>query len=100
MNDAQPVNVSILDREYLVACRADERQALTQAAQLVDERMRELRAGARTASLDRIAVLVALNLANELLGVKNSAQRVQSGLGDDLDSLKRRLDGLVERLAK
>lgn len=100
MSESQPVNVSILDREYLVACRPEERQALTQAAQMVDERMRDLRAGAKTASLDRIAVLVALNLANELLSNKSTSQKQASHLGEDLETLKRRLDGLVERLAK
>jgi cell division protein ZapA len=61
------VTVSILDREYVVGCTEAERAGLIAAASYLDGKMREVRNAARTASVDRIAVLAALNIAHELL---------------------------------
>lgn len=77
--NAEPVSVSILDREYLVACPPDERDGLRAAASLLDGRLRDLRNAARNATPERIAVLAALNLAHELL-----QQRSRSGAGSQL----------------
>lgn len=60
------VNVTILDKEYQVACRPDEKEALTTAANDLDQRMRAVRLSGSIVGLDRIAVMVALNLCHEL----------------------------------
>lgn len=67
MKNAIPVTVHILEKEYRVACPPEERDALIRAAALVDERMKTMRDTGRVLGLDRIAVVTALNLANELL---------------------------------
>ena len=61
------IDVSILGRDYKVACKEDERAELMQAVELLDARMREIRDAGKVAAVDRIAVMAALNLANELL---------------------------------
>lgn len=67
MKNTIPVTVHILEKEYRVACPPEERDALVRAAALVDERMKATRDTGRVLGLDRIAVVTALNLANELL---------------------------------
>lgn len=62
-----PVTIRILDREYQIACREDEREDLVAAAELVHERMRETRSQGKVIGTDRIAVMAALNIAHELL---------------------------------
>lgn len=94
----QPVAVSILDREYLVACTPDERAGLVAAAALLDGRMREVRNAARSATVDRIAVLAALNLAHELLQQRQSAGHVDGALEQQIAGLKGRLDGALATL--
>jgi cell division protein ZapA len=65
--DSKRVTVRILDKEYQVTCRPDEKAALLTAAQELDQRMRQVRnSGATALGLDRIAVMVALNLCHEL----------------------------------
>ncbi len=59
--------VTILDREYRLTCPEDEHAALFSAARLLDERMRHVRETGRVIGLDKIAVLVALHLARDLL---------------------------------
>ena len=64
---AVTLDVVILGRDYKVACREDEREALTEAVAYLDRRMREIRDSGRVSGAERIAVMAALNLASELL---------------------------------
>ncbi len=61
------LDVQLLGRDYKVACKEDERADLIEAVQFLDKRMREIRDGGKITGADRIAVMAALNLANELL---------------------------------
>lgn len=63
----ETVFVKILDKEYQVACPREERQALQQSAQLLDERMKAIKNTGAVIGLERIAVMAALNLSHELL---------------------------------
>ncbi|RXM00278.1 cell division protein ZapA, partial [Citrobacter sp. AAK_AS5] len=67
MNETSRVNIRILEREYQVACPPDERAALLDSAELLNARMREIRDGGRVVGLERIAVMAALNIANDLI---------------------------------
>ena len=51
------LDVSILGRDYKVACRESERAELMQAVALLDGRMREIRDTGKIAAVDRIAVM-------------------------------------------
>ena len=97
---SEPIAVSILDREFLVACTPEERPGLIAAAAMVDGRMREVRNNARSASADRIAVMAALNIAHELLQLKQSSTQTDSAIGGELDALKHRLDAMLAAHAR
>jgi cell division protein ZapA len=94
-SQAEPVSVRILDREYTVGVNADERDGLVAAARLLDARMREIRGNNRMVALDRVAVLAALNLAHEVQQLKLERDAQQRELAGTLDTLNRRLDGLL-----
>lgn len=68
------VTVQILGKEYKLSCPPDERDALLQAAKLLDERMKSLKNGGMI-GLERIAVMAALNLGYELLQARSSARQ-------------------------
>lgn len=93
---SDPVNVKILDREFTVGVEPDERESLMAAAHLLDARMREIRGSNRMAALDRVAVLTALNLAHELLQLKQAAEQRDLALNRTLGDLNRKLDGLFD----
>ena len=95
---SEPVAVQILDREYLVACTPEERAGLIAAAGLLDGKMREIRNAARSAALDRIAVMAALNLAHELIGLRQNAVQADSALDGEVGTLKGRLDAVLAAL--
>lgn len=92
---SEPVNLHIVDREYTVSCEPHERTDLMDAARLLDTRMREIRAGNRSAGVDRIAVLAALNLAHELLQSRHGADNGQREIALTLDNLSRKIDRLL-----
>lgn len=93
---SEPVNVKILDREFTVGVEPQERESLMAAAHLLDARMREIRGSNRMAALDRVAVLTALNLAHELLQLKQAAEQRDQALNRTLGDLNRKLDGLFD----
>lgn len=66
-DDGNTVLLTILNKSYRVHCPPEDRSALMESARYIDERMYRIQR--RGASLDReqIAVMVALNIANELL---------------------------------
>ena len=64
---AVQLDIQILGRDYKVACKEHERAELLAAVGFLDKRMREIRDGGKISGADRIAVMAALNLANELL---------------------------------
>lgn len=92
MSAGEPVSVHILDREYLIACTPEERPGLIAAASYLDAKMREIRSAARAATLDRIAVLAALNCAHELLGMKERASSEAASLAHHLQALNAKLE--------
>ncbi|MFO1315199.1 MAG: cell division protein ZapA [Burkholderiales bacterium] len=66
------LDVHILGRDYKVACKEHERAELLEAVAFLDGRMREIREAGKTAGVDRIAVMAALNIANELLRARKA----------------------------
>jgi cell division protein ZapA len=61
------LDIKILGRDYKVACKEHERAELQEAVGFLDQRMHEIRDGSKVTGVDRIAVMAALNLANELI---------------------------------
>lgn len=65
-DEAIPVTVEILDKEYIVSCLEDERDALLESARLLNDRLRQVRDAGKVLGTERMAVITALNLMNEL----------------------------------
>jgi cell division protein ZapA len=89
------VSVRIMEKDYLVACGAAERPALLAAAELVNLRMWEVQQAGRVVGPDRIAVTVALNLANELLQQQRKEAQLQSAVGL-VRTLRARIEAALE----
>ncbi|HEC19483.1 MAG TPA: cell division protein ZapA [Gammaproteobacteria bacterium] len=89
--DIKAISIRVLDKEYQVACPADEEPALLESARLLDEKMREIRDTRKMIGADRIAVMAALNLAHDLI----QAQTDSAG-GPSFESKLRSLQSKVE----
>ena len=91
------LDIKIMGREYKVACKEGERAELLDAVAFLDARMHEIKDGGKIAGADRIAVMAALNLANELLRERKApaapapvpAARVSGGPVDGAEARRR-----------
>lgn len=92
----EPIRVDILDREYQFACNADEREALKEAALFLDEKMRAIRDAGRLMALERIAVMTALNLSDELLRLKKNEKHRQEIVDSRIRMLVDELDDALD----
>lgn len=91
----EAVNLQILDREYTVGCADGERDSLLSAARLLDEKMREVRGGNRMASIDRIAILAALDIAHEFQQMSKTHAARDQALETAILRLTQRLDEVL-----
>ncbi|MGD8416134.1 MAG: cell division protein ZapA [Pseudomonadales bacterium] len=90
-NKQTTVSVKILDKEYQVACPEEEVEALTAAARYLDRQMSEIRDSGKVFGLDRIAVMAALNIANELLTKRGEVQEVSGHMAERIHRLTERV---------
>lgn len=96
MSGAESIVVHLLDKEFRVACPADERDNLSRAARYLDQKMREVRS-ANVIGLERIAVMTALNLAHDLLlaqGELDQASHEDDRIGRLLARVEAEIDSL------
>jgi cell division protein ZapA len=77
------MDVTILGRQFRVACTEDEQQELRKAVSYLDGKMREIRDGGKVIGVERIAIMAALNMAHELMSVRVD--------GVDLGEVRRRI---------
>ena len=90
--ESRAVKMRILDKEVQLSCRPGDEDALAQAAAYIDRSMRELRQRNATSTTEKIAIVTAINTANELLRARNEQV--------DENSIGGRLDKLSEQLAR
>ncbi len=93
--EPRPVKLRILDKEVQLACKPDEENDLLKAAQHVDKSMRELRARNSSSSIEKIAIVVAINTANALLQ-SQSGDKSDKKVANQLASINAKLEALLE----
>jgi cell division protein ZapA len=91
------VSVRILEKEYHITCPIEERSDLLDSAEFLNAKMREIRDGGKVVGLDRIAVIAALNMANELLRLRNRDSNLESDVGGRLRILRERVESTLEK---
>jgi cell division protein ZapA len=85
MSEAKSLQVTIMGREFRVACPEEEQAGLLEAVDYLNKKMLDIRDGGKVIGLERIAIMAALNIAHELLTTK-------VGGGFDMGEIKRRMN--------
>ena len=88
---SKTLTISIMNKEFQVACPEGEEEALQRAARYLSEQMQEIRQSGRVVGMDRIAIMTALNMSHELLSGQSKVQTSQ-------DYAKLRIRALNDRL--
>lgn len=89
------VSIRILDKEYQVACPVSERTDLLDSAEILNSKMREIRDSGRVVGLDRIAVMAALNMANDLMHARARDQALEGDVSSRLKLISDRVDNAL-----
>lgn len=97
MSDTTRVSIRILEKEYHVACPVDARSELLDSAELLNRKMREIRDSGKVVGLDRIAVMAALNLTNELLKSRGRDESAEGDLALRLRSMRERVESALTK---
>lgn len=90
------VNVKILEKEYQISCPAEERKALVDSAELLNVKMREIRDSGKVVGLDRIAVMAALNMANDLIAANGVGHQLESEVKGKVREMRERVESALE----
>ena len=90
------VSVKILNQNYDVFCYEDEKDMLIQSAELLNDKMMKTKAEGKTIGLDRIAVISALNFANDSLKHKDISNSLNSTIKQRILNLNQKLDTILE----
>jgi cell division protein ZapA len=91
------VTVRILEKEYFVSCPQEERTDLLDSAEYLNKKMREIRDTGKVVGADRIAVMAALNMANELLRLRRQDQEIQGSVTGRVKNMRERVEGALQR---
>ncbi|MFT7525348.1 MAG: cell division protein ZapA [Arenicella sp.] len=85
------VNISIMGRDFSVACPSEEQEDLLEAARYLDGNMKEIKKTGKIIGAERCAIMAALNITNELLKLKKTTAN-QTQMNQRLESLQQRID--------
>jgi len=66
------LDIKIMDKDYRIACPQDQQASLKDSASFLNDRLNEIKRKGSIIGTERIAIMVALNLAHELLGSQDS----------------------------
>lgn len=108
----QQLDVIILDRVYKLACEPNQVDALLSAGRKVDETMRQLRVNAPRLDFDKIAVMAALSLCQQMVQAEKrlnhqldereqldlELQKQETTLQQHLDDLLDHTEQLIRRI--
>ena len=86
------LDVTIMGREFRVACPDNEKQSLMEAASYLDRKMREIRETGKVIGVERIAIMAALNIAHDYLSARPADPEAA-----EMKSRLDRIDGLLDQ---
>tara|TARA_A100001011_G_scaffold343175_1_gene377294 strand:- start:382 stop:684 length:303 start_codon:yes stop_codon:yes gene_type:complete len=99
MNDQNKkisVTVKILNQNYDIFCQENEKNELYKSAELLNDKMMKTKAEGKTIGLDRIAVISALNFANDSLNHKDLTNILNSSIKERILKLHQKIDFALE----
>jgi len=91
MKDGRAIEVTILDRTLKIACKEEEKAQLLRAVEYLDAKMREVKSAAKVLSVERVAIMAALNITHELLTALQAS-------GFDSEAFRRRMKSMADAI--
>jgi len=95
VTDKGALTISLLGREFRVACPEGEEKQLLASVDYLNKKMKEVRDTGKVVGNERIAIMAALNIAHEMMSNPGKAAGAQSV---DNTAIKRRILAMQESL--
>lgn len=97
MKDQESLSIKILEKEYRVSCPAEDKESLLASANLLNEKLNEIKQKGAVIGTERIAVMAALNMSHELLNSQSLVDE-HAGLNERIDSLSEKIDKTMRNI--
>ena len=85
------VSLSILGKEYLIGCTADERENLAISADYLNKKLEEQRMIGKVIGNEKTAVITALNITSDYLKLLKHNESIQSGVGEGINRIQKKI---------
>jgi cell division protein ZapA len=95
--NVKPITVTILDKEYIVGCAENEREALFASVEFLNGKMQEQRDSGKVIGSERIAVMAALNVTHEYLEYRRRNESMSSDIGEGIDRIRSKINSALSR---
>jgi cell division protein ZapA len=92
----ETLTINILDKEYRVACPEAEKDSLLASAQVLNQRLKEIKSKGAVLGTERIAIMAALNLSHEMLNGR-AIETQHSELSERIDNLSEKIDSSMRQ---
>lgn len=89
--------ITLLERNYAIACPPEEQDKLERAARYLDRAMQGIHSRGRVIDREKIAIMAALNIAHELLEALDDQRAGEQSLNELNARLEKALDAMPER---
>ncbi|MBB3230589.1 cell division protein ZapA [Halomonas stenophila] len=99
MTDASrpTTEISLLERQYVIACPPEEQDKLERAARYLDRAMQGIHAQGKVVDREKIAIMAALNITHELLEALDERRAGEHSLSELTQRLERALADAPDR---
>jgi cell division protein ZapA len=84
--------IAIMGKEYQIKCSEKEVASLNRAAEYLEEKMLETRHQAGVLSIDRIAVITALNVVHQFLNLESKAASEVNSIQERILKLQNKVE--------
>ena len=93
-----PVSVTISGKEYQIGCPEEEKASLIASAAMLNDNMEQIRATGKVVGLDRVAVMAALNIANELIKLQNAEMDGSVHSDKKVEQMKEKINAFLDEV--
>lgn len=91
------ITIEIMGKEYQIKCAENDVESLYLAAEYLEDKMNYTREVSKVISIDRVAVISALNISHELITLKNQINNQDQSLQQRYRDLQTKVDGALAR---
>ena len=92
MSKTEPLTIKIMEKEYRIGCPEEEKDNLRASADLLNDKINEIKQQGSVIGTERIAIMTALNMSHEILH--------NQSISTEHDDLNKRIDAISEHITE